>query len=279
MNDITPAAEPGRRPANPGPVRLLHLTDFHILPDGGQKMLGVDTERSLSSVLTAALNSGPQPDLALLTGDLVQTPSAAAYGRLKARLQCLPCPCHCLPGNHDDPGLMAKILAGPSVHCEPGILLEHWQIICLNSVVPGEPYGRLPEEQLSLLAALLDAHPDHHALIALHHHPFPCGSQWMDSMVLENSSELFSVLAPHNQVQSVIFGHIHQVMDIRHEGLRLISTPSTCFQFKPNQADFALDALGPGYRWIELYPDGSMATEVKRLGGSPAGLDMESPGY
>lgn len=271
MNAHAPSTGCDPFPANAKPVRILHLTDFHFLPESGEKMLGIDTELSFAATLAAALSAGPRPDLALLTGDLVQTPTITAYRRLKTRLVSLPFPCYCLPGNHDDPPLMGEILMGEGPSCQPRVALDRWQIICLNSVVAGQPHGRLGEGQLERLAALLDEVPQRYALIALHHHPVPSGSRWMDTMMVENAERLFSVLEPRSQARGVIFGHIHQVMDVQYRGLRLMSTPSTCFQFKPNQVEFTLDPIPPGYRWIELYPDGSIASGVERLKGLRTG--------
>jgi Icc protein len=45
-------------------------------------------------------------------------------------------------------------------------------------------------------------------------------------------------------------------------GVRYMATPATCAQFKPRSDDFALDDKPPGYRVLELMPDGSIATEV-----------------
>lgn len=260
-------------------TRILHLTDFHFLAEGKQTMLGVDTEQSFSEVLARANDSGRRSDLALLTGDLVQDPEASAYRRLKTRLAALECPCYCLPGNHDDSALMKGILAGGSVYYQPQVLLDRWQIICLDSTIPHQPYGRLGEDQLSLLKTLLDQQPERFALIALHHHPVPCWSHWMDAMVLEDADRFFGILEQHPRARGVVFGHVHQAMDVVHKGLRLLGTPSTCFQFKPNQADFALDPTPPGYRWIELLLDGGIYTELERSATLPAGLDIESRGY
>lgn len=261
------------------PIRILHLTDFHFLAPGRKAMFGVDTEQSFVEVLAAALQSDQRPDLAVLTGDLVQDPEASAYENLRRRLSLLPCPAYCLPGNHDDPTLMVRILAQGNVFCQPQILLEHWQIICLDSTVPGQAHGCLAAEQLELLSALLGEYPQRHALIALHHHPVASGSPWMDTMLLENAERFFEVLAQHEQARGVVFGHVHQEMDRRHRGLRIFSSPSTCFQFKPRQRDFALDPLPPGYRWIELHPDGRIESSIRRTASLPEGLNKDCHGY
>ncbi len=44
-----------------------------------------------------------------------------------------------------------------------------------------------------------------------------------------------------------------------------MATPSTCFQFAPNEVDFKLDRRNPGYRWLHLLPDGGIDTGVSRV--------------
>ena len=36
------------------------------------------------------------------------------------------------------------------------------------------------------------------------------------------------------------------------------------FNSKPQSHSFALDSLGPGYRWVELYDNGRINTGVRR---------------
>lgn len=267
-------------PERPGGVaRILQITDFHFLAHPGDTMLGVDTEQSFTATLAAALANGAAPDLALLTGDLAQDATPATYRRLREHLTGLPCPVYCLPGNHDDPALLAAELPGGPIHCQPDILLEHWRIICLDSTLPHSPVGRLRPDQLELLERLLDEHAGHHTLIALHHHPAPSGSAWMDTMQLENGQDLLERLSRRPAVRGIVFGHVHQDLDLEYRGLRLLGAPSTCFQFLPAQAEFALDPTPPGYRWLELYPDGRIGTRVERSSVLPPGLEISSSGY
>ncbi|MGX2040524.1 3',5'-cyclic-AMP phosphodiesterase [Methylocaldum sp. MU1018] len=255
------------------------MTDFHFLAEQDRTMLGIETELSFAAVLEAVRHKSRQPDLALLTGDLVQDPCASSYERLQQRLAVLGIPCYCLPGNHDDPRLMSEFLSAGNVHLQPRILLDGWQIVCLDSTISGKPGGRLADDQLHLLENSLAEHPERYALIALHHHPVPSGSRWMDTMVLENADELLAIAQASLRVRGIVFGHVHQAMDEKRGHLRLLASPSTCFQFKPQSPTFALDRVPPGYRWIELYSDGTMDTGIERLAEMPAGLEFASKGY
>jgi len=261
------------------PIRIVQISDFHLLADPGQAMMGINTEQSFLAVLEQAWRSHGRVDLFLMTGDLVQDATCATYNRLRRRLDALPVPFYCLPGNHDEAGLIRQSLAHGHIAFQPQILLDGWQIICLDSTVPGDPGGFLAQDQLALLEASLAGQPARHALVCLHHSPLPTGAEWLDTMVLANHEALFALIKGFPQVKAVVFGHIHQAMDATRDGLSLLGCPSTCFQFKPDSEHFALDCVPQGYRWLELYPDGSLKTGVVRLESVPEGLDLASGGY
>ncbi len=85
------------------------------------------------------------------------------------------------------------------------------------------------------------------------------------------------------QVKGLLWGHVHQSLDKDYPTafgqLQLMATPSTCIQFKPKSSYFALDAKQPGYRLLELKPDGSILTNVYRVPGNLFAPDHESKGY
>ena len=261
------------------PILIIQMTDFHLLADPKQTMMGINTEQSFLAVLEHAWQNQDGVTLFLLTGDLVQEPSVATYQRLRDHLDLLGAHGYCLPGNHDDPELIQKILAKGNIHYDFQILLDGWQIICLDSTVPLDPGGYLNQDQMDLLEAKLAEQPKRHALICLHHSPFPTGAYWLDTMKLFNAESFFALLGRYPLVKGVVYGHIHQAMDVTHNGLRLLGCPSTCFQFKPDTEDFALDSVPQGYRCIELHPDGKISTKVVRMDSVPSGLHMDSNGY
>ena len=63
-------------------------------------------------------------------------------------------------------------------------------------------------------------------------------------------------------MRAVVWGHVHQDFDAMRGPVRLLSTPSTCAQFKPGAEKFAVDTRPPGYRILELGVDGAIRTEV-----------------
>lgn len=245
------------------PLRLVQITDTHLLGHPAERFEGVDTAATLARVV-AHLRARREPmDALLLTGDLVQDPSPAAYRRLLAILEPLAVPGYCLPGNHDDPVQMAASLRGTPLALEPVAGFGPWELLFLNSHVPGSHGGRLAAPELEALERRLSATRAAHLLVAVHHQPVPIGSAWMDAMGLDNGAELLGILERESRVRAVIWGHIHQVFEAEHRGIRLLGSPSTCVQFRPRAKDFAIDPLGPGYRWLHLHPDGSIDSGVE----------------
>ncbi len=261
------------------PLKVLQLTDSHLYADPSRCLLGINTLETFDQVLAQALLERGMPDLLLATGDLVHDASDTGYKRLLGRLKMTGIPTYCLPGNHDLPQKMKQILNQENVHTLPSVQAQGWSLIFLDSTIPGNESGNLDNEQMALLELLLKAHPDKHTLISMHHHPLPVGSRWMDTMVLKNPSRFFDLLAGHPQVKAVLCGHIHQQYEGKHRGIRLIGTPSTCVQFIAGQDDFGIDACPPGYRWLELQPDGEIETGLGLLPDVPSGLDLASMGY
>ena len=261
------------------PIRIIQITDFHLLADPSQTMMGINTEQSFLANIEHAWRNNEGVGLFLLTGDLVQDATVPTYRRLRKKLQTYPADFYCLPGNHDDPRLIRQELVDGNIHYQDQVLLDGWQIIFLDSTVYREPGGFLSLAQLKLLEARLATQPKRHAIVCLHHSPLPTGSAWLDTMTVSNSEELFALLDRYPSVKGIVYGHIHQAMDVEYKGLRLLGCPSSCFQFKPNSRDFALDLVPQGYRLIELHPDGKITTQLIRMDSVPQGLDMASNGY
>ncbi|AMD47284.1 metallophosphoesterase [Bordetella holmesii] len=241
---------------------LLQLTDSHLLQDPQARMFGVNTDASLRAVLDLARRQEGSPDLMLLTGDLAQDGSAAAYQRLRAHLRDVAHPVRCVMGNHDAAGQMRQQLSDWSqpVHDLPG-----WRIIMLDSTVPGQDFGHIDAGQFALLDQALREAGERHVLVALHHNLARVEGAEHDTLMVDNAAAVFARLSDHPQARVALWGHIHQEFDCRHHHLRMLGTPSTSFQFRLDNGHYAVDPQAPGYRWLKLYADGSIATGVRRL--------------
>ena len=243
-------------------LRLLHITDTHLFAQADGRLRGVDTYRTLSRVLDRAAADARPPDALLVTGDLSQDESLGAYQQFRILLSRLNVPVWCLPGNHDAPVFMGEVLSAPPFHVGGAMVSANWCLMLLNSHIAGDHGGRLAQNQLEWLDAMLREHRDRHVLLAVHHHALPLKSRWLDALALYNADELIAIIDRSPQVRCVVAGHVHQASDITRNGVRYVTTPSTCFQFLPAADSFAVDTRPPGFRWLDLMPDGTVHTEV-----------------
>jgi Icc protein len=245
------------------PLQILHITDTHLHAAIDSRMRGVRTHDTFVSVLEHAMSHATKsPDLILVTGDIVQDESRAGYERFRDTLAVYGVPVFCIPGNHDDPKLMEELLNDRPFQVGGEVVFGPWSIILLSTFLTGEDAGGLGERRLASLESSLRAHVSQHALVCMHHHPIPMGSRWLDGVALRDSSDFLALLDRHKNVRGVLWGHVHQASDRARSTVRYLSTPSTCSQFLPGSESFLLDDRPPGYRWLELHPDGRIETEV-----------------
>jgi Icc protein len=249
---------------------LLHISDFHLYADPAHALKEERTQDSCVAVLDSARRKFPCPDGIILGGDLAQDEAEAAYHRLGRMLREWRSPFLITPGNHENLARLSDTLI-PALNSFSSYVdclqLDWWQVISLNSHASDMISGFIDEAELMRLERLLAQSRSRHVLIALHHPPMPVGSEWMDRIGLKNSRDFWDVIDRHQHVRAILSGHIHQAFDATAGRVRLLGTPSTCIQFKPNHDAFALDGLSPGYRWLKLMPDGNIETGVERVTG------------
>lgn len=247
-------------------IRIVQITDPHLFATDNHCLMGVNTRTSFLKVLAAANQHIENADVLLFTGDLSQDKTVEAYSWLNNHLQTLQRSYYWLAGNHDDlDNMRIALQSHPDVLTNKVISLGSWQIIMLNSAIPGKVPGYLEASELTLLEQQLAAEPYRYSLICLHHPAIDTGSQWLDKLQLINAAEFLKILQKYPNARCILCGHIHQILrkSIHHQ--LFLATPSTCVQFKPHSEQFALDKKAPGFRWLELYPDGTLKTGVKRI--------------
>ena len=261
-------------------LRVLQLTDTHLCKDVGGKLLGMDTDHSLQAVIDLARRERPGTDLLLGTGDLSDNGCLDAYRRLEGYFDQLGCPYCWLPGNHDSRPEMHSAASDPNRLCGE-LRTPHWQVVLLNSQIPGEVGGRLGPAELSRLDNALAAAGESGlaSLVCLHHQPVAVGSDWIDEQMVEDADAFWRVIESHGHVKAVLWGHVHQECDRMRNGVRLLASPSTCVQFAPGNASFKADDQPPGYRWLDLHPDGRLDTGVSRVLDVEFAVDLDSRGY
>ena len=264
---------------NGKPIRILQITDCHLGRDADESLLGLKTADSLVDVLERAAEQEDPFDLVLCSGDISNDGTADSYDRfIQLVRQHIPAtPLAWLPGNHDDPAGMRTIRY--AVPRSDYLSIGDWNIILLNSRVPFEERGELPQSELDRLERLLASDPTSPTLIFLHHQLVPVGSAWIDQYVVSNAADFFAITDQFDNIRAVSWGHVHQEFYRVRNGVDLLASPSTCVQFKPLSDDFTVDSAMPGYRAYELHSNGVYTTHVDRVTERVYDIDQESVGY
>ena len=247
-------------------LRIIQLSDCHVAADRSALYRGLQAERNLVALLPAIRRW--QPDLLLLTGDVSEDASAAAYGRVSALLDSVGAPVLALPGNHDDPAVMRGFFPrgpwdAPLFHGARG-----WQLVLLDSTGPGRIDGVLSRPHLQALKNGLQRSRSEHVLVALHHQPVPVGSPWIDRYALDEPEWLLGLLDRDARVRGIVFGHVHQAIGLERKGVLLLGAPSSVANSLPERDTFTLDVGGPACRWLRLSAEGCIETGILHSAGT-----------
>ncbi len=244
-------------------LKLIQMTDLHLGPTADYQCRNFNTLDSFKAVLEACSSIGDGEEIIVLTGDLASDSQPGAYQQLNKILTQNKKQAVWLPGNHDDMPLMQKYLSDyPYL---PVYEHEYWAVLMIDSSVPGKPGGAISNQQLQQLEYNLGRLKDKLVLVAMHHSPVSLNSQWLDEHRISNHQKLHSLLVANGNVKAVITGHVHQQHETDWKGIRVYSTPSTCFQFAEHSDQFALSDKTPAYRWLELHSNGHIDTGINRV--------------
>ena len=254
---------------------IAQMSDPHFMPEDVRLFGRLDTAGYLERAV-AHLNA-LAPDAVLITGDLTNDGDAQAYAAFAAIVDRLRAPFFVLAGNHDDCELVRARFAG----CLPGsgplcYAIDRFalRLIALDTLVSGEPWGRLGPEQLAWLDATLGEAPDRPTLVALHHPPFRTGIGHLDRSMLRDADGLAAVIGRHPQVERVVCGHVHRAIQCRFAGTLAQSAPSCAHQAElvlgAAEATWICEPPAVLLHWWD--PAGGLVSHVSMIGEyGPAG--------
>ncbi|MFJ8107469.1 metallophosphoesterase family protein [Streptomyces sp. NPDC096132] len=202
-------------------MRILHLSDTHVRRTPGPDRRGVDPTESLRLMLTE-LRHLRGVDAIVVTGDLADDGAVEAYTIVRELIgdfaRSLDAPVFCTTGNHDERSAFTKVLG--SGHPAAGLtfpgheraavsVVGGWRFVTLDSLVPGEVYGRLGAAQLEWLAGVLSTPAEHGTVLAFHHPPISLDlSVTQPVFGLRDPAELAEAIRG-SDVRVLLTGHYH----------------------------------------------------------------------
>ena len=224
-------------------VTVVQISDLHLAaePDAGES----SPDAALESTVDAL--SGCAPDVVLLTGDVADDGSSAAYRRVGAIVERLGAPVLATAGNHD----LAEELRAQFGTTRQTTVGE-WRIIMIDTSIPGEQHGRVDIEQLRAELGVDDSVP---TVLAMHHPPITTSNHpWFQ---LERGAEAVALLAQRRDVRVVLTGHLHEAFHVVSGGVTYIGCSSSWYSLRHRGEEYFHDEGHVGALALDLYDDGT----------------------
>ena len=215
---------------------IAQITDTHIKLPGKLAYQRVDTAAMLQRCVAEVLKLDPQPDLIVMSGDLVDLGRAEEYAWLKTLLAPMKQPIVVVPGNHDEREALPAAFADDGYLPSSGFLqfaIEDrfpLRIVGLDTLVPNAGRGELCRERLEWLDATLSQAADKPTLVVMHHPPFLTGIGHMDDIGLTGREAFAEIVSRHPQIELILCGHLHRNIQTTVGGRRVLTSPSPAHQ-------------------------------------------------
>lgn len=271
-------------------VRMAHLTDIHVQPEG-------EAAAGMSACLRHVHALKDAPDLILNGGDMVMDTLGADWERARkqwavwrrvldeeVKIRTV----HCL-GNHDVWGwdrkrsgctggepLFGKKAAMEQVGLRDRFYkvdLGGWVLLVLDSTHPvegGVYIARLDAPQMNWLTAELAAIPATTPIVVLSHIPILCGCAFLDgeneksgnwvvpgAWMHTDARKLKDLFHRHRNVKLCLSGHIHLRDRLEYNGVTYLCNGAVSGAWWKG----FYQETPPGYALIDLYNDGTFGCE------------------
>lgn len=235
--------------------RLAQLSDLHLTAHDEPLVGQIGTDAQLQYAFRRLADAGQSLDAVVLSGDLADTGSPAAYDRLRSLLarqsELLGCPILVGAGNHDSAeAFNASLGPADSVTEVRGL-----RIVQLDSSLPGTDQGGLSDSQLGWLATVLATPAEYGTVLVVHHPPAPSASRVMSVSTLHNKADLAAVVAD-TDVRIILSGHWHTPGSTTFAGIPVAVAGGISYVADPLYQERGYRALADGqnFNLIEFYP-------------------------
>lgn len=265
-NSATPAEEQR-------PVRILQLSDTHLLGGGRWHRDQVDTTAALERVLSHAASLA-HVDAIVATGDLSDDGSVESYRTLRRMLEAVAaqwdCPVLATTGNHDDRPVFETVF-GPA----DGVTdVRGLRIVRLSTTVAGRGYGALSGAQLDSLAEQLREPSRRGSMLALHHPPVPARTALLAALELLEPQSLWDRVTG-TDLHTVVAGHFHHALVTTVGQVTVAVAPAVANSTDvtaPSDRERAV--RGSGYAVIDIAANGIATVLPVRVPAPDDGVEL-----
>jgi Icc protein len=262
---------------------IAQLSDPHLRPKGVLYQGVVDSNAMFEAAIAHLNTLSPQPDLVLITGDIVDEGAPEEYALARGLLAAIRQPLLVIPGNHDEREAFRHSFSDLSTIARSGPLhfvadnVGPVRIIGLDITVPAEHHGDFDEAAAAWLETALAAAPDRPTIVMMHQPPFASGIAYVDEYWCRNGERLAALISRHPHVERIACGHVHRFMQLRFGGTLLCTAPSTttaiALRLHPD-AEPASYLEPPAFLLHHWKADAGLVTHLVPIGTFPGPFDF-----
>ena len=221
-------------------MKIIHLSDTHIIDSKQKNLYGIDPAFRLKQVLKSINKFHKDASMIVITGDLVDRASNEAYENFFSIIKDFSIPIYPIVGNHDKRELFLKYFPKFQTNgfVQYSLEAKEFAFLFLDTLVEDKPFGNLCQKRLDWLEEQLKKYSDKKIYLFMHHHPLKSFLYEMDNVAnLKNSDKFWSILDKHDNILHITYGHLHRITQMQRKNISLHSTKSTTFQvaFTPNE--------------------------------------------
>ena len=242
-------------------ISLIQITDPHLTENKKTKVKSWLTHSSFEKII-AYIKTNETPDFIVVSGDISNDGSKKSYVAYQQGIERFEKPVFTILGNHDNHKNFHAVFGTKFPSVEKITLSESWLIMTIDSTSMNKESGHITKQQMHALRKLIAKNKDKNLVLCLHHQPIKMGF-WIDQVGLDNSDQFIASIANQSNVKAVVWGHVHHESESTLGSIKMLSTPSTCYQFCGNAEK--PDTNKPGYRKIKLFKSGKLETKVVRI--------------
>jgi 3',5'-cyclic-AMP phosphodiesterase len=243
-------------------LTFVHLSDTHLPGRTGLTNDGMPHAHGNARAVIAQINALPYHlDFVLLTGDVGHDPVRETdYLAARSTLSQLRPKLHVICGEHDRPKWLHHVVMGrvPDTYYYT-FEANGVQVACLDSTNGREEQGSLGDQQLAWLDKLATQPSDRPFVVAVHHHPVPLGAASGEAGLTDGAAMHQILLKARYRLRCVLFGHIHEAVNVIRDGITYASAHSTWYQLRSwhgQEAPVKDMVHMPGFNVVTLLDNG-----------------------
>jgi len=217
---------------------IVQISDCHVAAPSARLFDRVATSNYLRRAISA-INSLPrEPNVVLVTGDLVDNGREEEYEEFKNVTSALRAPILPVVGNHDDRTELRKAFElDARFEMQTGFIqytvdTYPLRLLIIDTTSTGSHNQSYCDQRLEWLAGQLSENK-RPTLVAMHHPPFSAGVEWMESPDRTWAKKLLGVISGSPNVVRMVCGHVHRTMTVACAGTIAMAAPSTAHQVYP----------------------------------------------